>query len=374
MVADRLLFQCATEPASCPLTGVKSLGIEGTEDLITQNGRRLKFFSGGGGGGGGHNFPSVKDMASKGANMWRDGVHKGIEMGIGAAKGAVEGSKEFVGRVADSMDYKQYWVPAPAVSGKASQWPVRFSNPDAFAPDSDGLIAKMKYYIDTFCEDGEIAPPEYDLAMTKEWRGSTFRFVITPPRVIFDKATMTLTVIKPRVLYQKKGMYEVKKGSFSKGAAKEKSCLFESGFAYKGKVPVFEGEGTLKEYANEYVKTYPMVRGGLAAASKDCTDGGKCETDTCPDGTNNCWLEASDITEGAPLVLIYIDLYDPETYPGLAEWFACWVPGSCPNNFDWLGAFPALTGLLGLLGLFGILEDDGNSTSPSSNSTNSTAP
>merc|ERR1712072_1131141 len=78
--------------------------------------------------------------------------------GIGAAKGAVEGSKEFVGRVADSMDYQQYWVPAPAVSGKASNWPVRFSNPAAFAPDSDGLIAKMKYYIDTFCEDGEIAP------------------------------------------------------------------------------------------------------------------------------------------------------------------------------------------------------------------------
>merc|ERR1712072_445081 len=129
---------------------------------------------------------------------------------------------EFVGRVADSMDYKQYWVPAPAVSGKASNWPVRFSNPAAFAPDSDGLIAKMKYYI---------------------------------------------------------------------------------------------------------------------------------------------------------------DLYDPSTYPGLLEWFACWVPGSCPNNFDWISAFPALTGLLGLLGLLGILDDDGNgggnNTSPSTNSTapstNSTA-
>merc|ERR1712224_1033349 len=102
-----------------------------------------------------------------------EGVKRGAETWGKAAKGAVEGSKEFVGRVADSIDYKQYWVPAPAVpnSAKAADLPIRFSNPDAFAPDSDGLIAKMKYYIDTFCTDGEIAEPEYDFAMTKEWRG-----------------------------------------------------------------------------------------------------------------------------------------------------------------------------------------------------------
>jgi len=367
MVADRLLFQCATQPASCPLAGVKQMNLDGAQDLMTHKGRRLSFFNSGGGGGG-HKFPSVHDVASH----VQEGVKKGAEMWGKAAKGAVEGSKEFVGRVADSIDYKQYWVPAPAVpnSAKAADMPIRFSNPYAFAPDSDGLIAKMKYYIDTFCTDGEIAAPEYDFAMTKEWRGSTFRFVITAPVVRFDKETMTLTVIKPRVLYQKKGGYEVKKGSFMKGAAKEKECAFASGFAYKGKVPQFGGEGTLKEYPEEYKKIFPMTRGGLLAAGQQCDDESKCDI-ACPDGSNECWKQASSASlPDGPLPPIYIDMYDPGTYPSLSVWWECWQPGSCPDTFNWIENAPALIGLLGLLGLLGIDDDDGGSApAPTPNNT-----
>jgi hypothetical protein len=358
MVADRLLFQCATQPASCPLAGVKQMGLQGAQDLMTHKGRRLSFFNSGGGGNG-HKFPSMNDVASH----VQEGVKKGAEMWGKAAKGAVEGSKELVGRVADSIDYKQYWVPAPAVpnSAKAADMPVRFSNPDAFAPDSDGLIAKMKYYIDTFCEDGEIAEPEYDFAMTKEWRGSTFRFVITAPIVRFDKETMTLTVIKPRVLYQKKGGYAVKKGSFNKGAAKEKACAFASGFAYKGKVPQFEGEGTLKEYPDEYTKIFPMTRGGLAAAGQQCDDESKCDTSACPDGTNDCWKQASSASlPDGPLPFIYIDMLDPGTYPSLAVWWQCWLAETCQDNaFSWIQNSPALIGLLGLLGLINVGDEGG---------------
>merc|ERR1711959_507319 len=383
MVADRLLYQCATQPATCPLAGIKSMGFEGAEDLMVENGRRLRFV--GSGGGHSHSFPSVQDVASnvhsgiqKGAEAWRQGVHKSVEAGIGAAKGAVEGTKEFVGRVADSMDYKQYWVPAPAVaSAKIDKMPVRFDNPDAFAPDSYGLIEKMKYYIDTFCADGEIIPPAYDLAMTKEWQGSTFRFVVTPPRVVFDKKTMTLVVQKPRVLYQKRGGYEVKKGSFSKGAASEKACAFASGFAYKGKVPQFEGAGTLKEYGNEYTKIYPMTRGGLLAAVSQTTDE-KVADVGCADNTNNCWAEAAALPAG-PLPPVYIDMLDPGTYPSLAVWWECWLPDSCPNNFNWIENLPGLLGLLGLLGLIDVGDDDGGggvatngTTLKSTNSTNST--
>merc|ERR1711959_745314 len=153
------------------------------------------------------------------------------------------------------------------------------------------------------------------------WRGSTFRFVITAPVVRFDKETMTLTVIKPRVLYQKKGGYEVKKGSFNKGAAKEKVCKFASGLAYKGKVPQFGGEGTLKEYPEAYKKIFPMTRGGLLAAGQQCDDESKCDS-ACPDGSNECWKQ-----------------------------------GSCPDTFNWIENAPALIGLLGLLGLLGIDED-----------------
>ena len=358
MVADRLLFQCATQPASCPLAGVKQMGLQGAQDLMTHKGRRLSFFNSGGGGNG-HKFPSMNDVASH----VQEGVKKGAEMWGKAAKGAVEGSKEFVGRVADSIDYKQYWVPAPAVpnSAKAADLPIRFSNPYAFAPDSDGLIAKMKYYIDTFCTDGEIVEPQYDFAMTKEWRGSTFRFVITAPIVRFDKETMTLTVIKPRVLYQKKGGYAVKKGSFNKGAAKEKACAFASGFAYKGKVPQFEGEGTLKEYPDEYTKIFPMTRGGLAAAGQQCDDESKCDTSACPDGTNDCWKQASSASlPDGPLPFIYIDMLDPGTYPSLAVWWQCWLQESCQDNaFSWIQNSPALIGLLGLLGLINVGDDGG---------------
>merc|ERR1712224_697807 len=108
----------------------------------------------------------------------------------------------------------------------------------------------------------------------------TFNWIENAPALLgivrFDKETMTLTVIKPRVLYQKKGGYEVKKGSFNKGAAKEKECAFASGFAYKGKVPEFGGEGTLKEYPEEYKKIFPMTRGGLLAAGQQCDDESKC--------------------------------------------------------------------------------------------------
>jgi hypothetical protein len=334
------------------------MGLQGAQDLMTHKGRRLSFFNSGGGGNG-HKFPSMNDVASH----VQEGVKKGAEMWGKAAKGAVEGSKELVGRVADSIDYKQYWVPAPAVpnSAKAADMPVRFSNPDAFAPDSDGLIAKMKYYIDTFCEDGEIAEPEYDFAMTKEWRGSTFRFVITAPIVRFDKETMTLTVIKPRVLYQKKGGYAVKKGSFNKGAAKEKACAFASGFAYKGKVPQFEGEGTLKEYPDEYTKIFPMTRGGLAAAGQQCDDESKCDTSACPDGTNDCWKQASSASlPDGPLPFIYIDMLDPGTYPSLAVWWQCWLAETCQDNaFSWIQNSPALIGLLGLLGLINVGDEGG---------------
>merc|ERR1712072_890578 len=59
-----------------------------------------------------------------------------------------------------------------------------------------------------------------------------------------------------------------------------------------GKVPQFEGEGTLKEYPDEYTKIFPMTRGGLAAAGQQCDDESKCDTSACPDGTNDCWKQA----------------------------------------------------------------------------------
>merc|ERR1712072_540297 len=120
-----------------------------------------------------------------------------------------------------------------------------------------------------------------------------------------------------------------------------------------GKVPQFEGEGTLKEYPDEYTKIFPMTRSGLAAAGQQCDDESKCDTSACPDG---------------PLPFIYIDMLDPGTYPSLAVWWQCWKKETCQDNaFTWIQNSPALIGLLGLLGLINVGDEGGgggNATSP----------
>merc|ERR1712072_636482 len=99
-----------------------------------------------------------------------------------------------------------------------------------------------------------------------------------------------------------------------------------------GKVPQFEGEGTLKEYPDEYTKIFPMTRGGLAAAGQQCDDESKCDTSACPDGTNDCWKLASSASlPDGPLPFIYIDMLDPGTYPSLAVWWQL-VAGNVPGQ------------------------------------------
>merc|ERR1712224_417125 len=85
-----------------------------------------------------------------------------------------------------------------------------------------------------------------------------------------------------------------------------------------------------------------MTRGGLLAAGQQCDDESKCDI-ACPDGSNECWKQASSASlPDGPLPPIYIDMYDPDT-------------------FNWIENAPALIGLLGLLGLLGIDDDDGGS-------------
>ena len=126
----------------------------------------------------------------------------------------------------------------------------------------------------------------------------------------------------------------------------------------------------LKEYPEEYKKIFPMTRGGLLAAGQQCDDESKCDI-ACPDGSNECWKQASSASlPDGPLPPIYIDMYDPGTYPSLSVWWECWQPGSCPDTFNWIENAPALIGLLGLLGLLGIDDDDGGSApAPTPNNT-----
>ena len=321
MVAERLLFQCAANPVTCPLAAVRNMGHTSTEAIFGKE--------------------SVEESQRR--------TLMGMK-GMDFMEHAKAGADELASRVKDAMDYHQYFTEFPAPRGAAKpkyldKSPVILANADLYPANLTrmGVKEKMEYYINTFCSDASVTPADYSGLLFKAWTGPSYTFGIAAPSVEWDGGSKTLTVTKPSVLYSKLPS-AIEKGGFQKGGADDKSCSFDSGLAYKKKdgtyvIPEFGGGGTLKTYPEAYAKTHN------------------------------------------DLPLIYIDAKKPKTYPSLKAWYGCFfdTSGSCSSSgFDWSG-LPPLDSVLSfgggaapLAGLFGLFGLDGGTAFNGTNSTNAT--